>query len=69
MLLFLSPLELITTMDKSTIKDRVKTIASKRQVLIDLLENPSIGTLRVDVDQALEELDELIEECEETFPD
>ncbi len=69
MLLFLSPLKLIKTMDKSTIKDRVKTIASKRQVLIDLLENPSIGTLRVDVDQALEELDELIEECEETFPD
>ena len=56
-------------MDKSAIKDRVKMIASKRQVLIDLLENPSIGTLRVDVDQALEELDELIEECEETFPD
>lgn len=56
-------------MDKSTIKDRVKTIASKRQVLIDLLENPSLGTLRVDVDQALEELDELIEECEKTFPE
>ncbi len=56
-------------MDQSAIKDRVKTIASKRQVLIDLLENPSIGTLRVDVDQALEELDELIEECEETFPE
>jgi len=35
-------------MDKSTIKDRVKTIASKRQV---------------------EELDELIEECEKTFPE
>ena len=68
-LLFLSPLKPIKKMDKSAIKDRVKTIASKRQVLIDLLENPSIGTLRVDVDQALEELDELIEECEETFPD
>lgn len=69
MLLFLSPLKPIKIMDKSTIKDRVKTIASRRQVLIDLLENPSIGTLRVDVDQALEELDELIEECEETFPE
>ena len=68
-LLFLSPLKPIKKMDKSAIKDRVKTIASRRQVLIDLLENPSIGTLRVDVDQALEELDELIEECEETFPD
>ena len=56
-------------MDKSAIKTRIEQIASKRQVLIDLLENPSIGTLRVDVDQALEELDELIDEFEEVFPE
>ena len=65
----MSLLEPVKTMDKSTIKERVQAIASKRQVLIDLLENPSIGTLRVDVDQAVEELDELIEECETAFPD
>ncbi len=56
-------------MDKSTIKAKVAEIASKRDYLVELLETPSIGTLRVDVDQALEELDELLEEFEETFPE
>ena len=56
-------------MDKSTIKDKVTQIASKRDYLVQLLETPNIGTLRVDVNQALEELDELLEEFEETFPE
>ncbi|MGF1540250.1 MAG: hypothetical protein ACFCU5_07330 [Pleurocapsa sp.] len=56
-------------MDKTTIKARVDQIASKRQSLIDLLEQPNLGTLRIDVDQALEELDELIEEFNEVFPE
>ncbi len=56
-------------MDKSTIKTKVAEIASKRDYLVELLETPSLGTLRVDVDQALEELDELLEEFEETFPE
>ena len=56
-------------MDKTTIKAKVAQIASKRDYLVQLLETPNIGTLRVDVDQALEELDELIEEFEETFPE
>jgi len=56
-------------MDQTTIKAKVAQIASKRDYLIKLLEMPSLGTLRVDVDQALEELDELIEEFEKTFPD
>ncbi|VEP15615.1 conserved hypothetical protein [Hyella patelloides LEGE 07179] len=56
-------------MDKSTIKEKVAQIASKRDYLVQLLETPNIGTLRVDVDQALEELDELLEEFTETFPE
>ncbi|MDJ0651023.1 MAG: hypothetical protein QNJ60_20205 [Xenococcaceae cyanobacterium MO_188.B19] len=56
-------------MDKFTIKAKVNQIAEKREFLVQLLEKPSIGTLRIDVDQALEELDELIEEFEETFPE
>ena len=55
-------------MDKSTIKEKVTQIASKRDYLLQLLETPNIGTLRIDVNQALEELDELLEEYEETFP-
>ena len=56
-------------MDKFTIKAKVNEIADKRAFLVELLEKPNIGTLRIDVDQALEELDELIEEFEETFPE
>ena len=56
-------------MDKSTIKAKVAEIASKRDYLVELLETPSIGTLRVDVDPARDELDELLEEFEETFPE
>jgi hypothetical protein len=33
------------------------------------LEKPNLGTLRIDVNQALEEIDELIEEFKRTFPD
>ena len=56
-------------MDQTTIKAKVAQIASKRDYLIKLLEMPTIGTLKVDVDQALDELDELLEEFAQTFPD
>lgn len=55
-------------MDKTTLKTKITALANKRESLVELLERPNIGTLRIDVDQALEELDELIEEYNETFP-
>jgi hypothetical protein len=56
-------------MDKVEIKAKITQIASKRESLVELLERPNLGTLRIDVDQALEELDELVEEFNETFPE
>lgn len=56
-------------MEKADIRARISQIADQRDSLVELLERPSLGTLRIDVDQALEELDELIEEFNETFPD
>jgi hypothetical protein len=56
-------------MDESTLKIRIAQIKSKRELLVNLLEQPRLGTLRIDVNQALEELDELIEEFKETFPE
>ncbi len=56
-------------MDKTTIKAKITKIANKRELLLQLMERPNLGTLRIDVDQALEELDELIEEFNETFPE
>jgi hypothetical protein len=55
-------------MDKATLQEKVNQVASKRQFLVQLLEKPNLGTLRLDITQALEELDELIEEYRVTFP-
>ncbi|MDA0673705.1 MAG: hypothetical protein O3C67_08395 [Cyanobacteria bacterium] len=55
-------------MDTQAIRDRVETIRSKREALLKLLEQPDLGTLRIDVNQALEEIDDLLEEFDSTFP-
>jgi len=56
-------------MDKQTLIERIRKIESKREVLVDLMEQPNLGSLRLDVNQALEELDDLIEDFKETFPE
>ena len=56
-------------MDKTQIREKVNQIESKREYLLRLLERPDLGSLRIDINQAIEELDELIEEFEQTFPD
>ncbi|MEM6437347.1 MAG: hypothetical protein ACFB0G_04005 [Leptolyngbyaceae cyanobacterium] len=55
-------------MDTKAIRDRVEMIRSKREVLLKLLEQPDIGMLRIDVNQALEEMDDLLAEFETVFP-
>lgn len=55
-------------MDLSTIQEKVTILESKREALIQLLEQPNLGSLRLDVNQALEEMDDLIEEFKQTFP-
>lgn len=57
-----------TAMDHEGIRDRIVTIKSKREALIRLLEQPNLGTLRIDVNQALEEIDDLLEEFDRSFP-
>lgn len=56
-------------MDRSTISAKIAQIGNKREFLVQLLEQPNLGTLRIDVSQALEELDELMEEFKLTFPE
>jgi hypothetical protein len=56
-------------MDAETIKERIKLIEGKRDSLLRLLEQPDLGTLRIDVNQALEEMDDLIDEFKRTFPE
>jgi hypothetical protein len=55
-------------MDRDIIRNKVSVIQNQREFLVRLLDRPNLGTLRLDVTQALEELDELIEEFDLTFP-
>jgi hypothetical protein len=54
-------------MDIQTIKERIAAVQNKREYLLTLLEQPNLGILRVDVNQALEEMDDLIDEYRRTF--
>lgn len=56
-------------MDLQLLKQRIATVKSKREYLLNLLEQPSLGNLRIDVNQALEEMDELLDEYKRTFGD
>ncbi len=56
-------------MNKQELQTQVNKLASRREFLLRLLERSDLGTLTIDVNQALEELDELIEEYNQNFPD
>lgn len=56
-------------MDPQTIRERIALIEDKRDTLVRLLEQPNLGTLKIDVNQALEEMDDLIDEFRRTFPE
>ncbi|MGC1307240.1 MAG: hypothetical protein WA885_08430 [Phormidesmis sp.] len=56
-------------MEFTALQTRIELIRSKRQSLLRLLEQPNIGTLRIDVNQALEEIDDLLEEFDRAFPE
>jgi hypothetical protein len=56
-------------MDKASIIEKVNQIAGKQEYLARLRDKPDIGGLRLDIDQAIEELEELLDEFRQTFPD
>ncbi|NJM64815.1 MAG: hypothetical protein HC772_00035 [Leptolyngbyaceae cyanobacterium CRU_2_3] len=55
-------------MDSQMMRDRITLLETKRGLLVQLLDQPNLGTLRIDVNQALEEMDDLIDEFKKTFP-
>ncbi len=55
--------------DPQAMQEQLAQISSKREFLLKLLEQPNLGTLRIDVNQAIEEMDDLVEEFKRTFPD
>lgn len=54
-------------MTLETLRAQIEQIKVKRNSLVQLLEQPNLGTLRIDVNQALEEMDDLLEEFERVF--
>lgn len=56
-------------LDPQVLRDRLFLLVNKRDSLVRLLEQPDLGTLRIDVNQALEELDDLIDDFKRTFPE
>ncbi|MBW4474035.1 MAG: hypothetical protein KME45_27220 [Stenomitos rutilans HA7619-LM2] len=56
-------------MNPDTLRERITLIQGKREALVRLLEQPDLGTLRIDVNQAIEEIDDLLDEFKQTFPD
>jgi hypothetical protein len=56
-------------MTPASIKDKIVAIASKRSTLVKLSLRSDLGNLRIDVVQALEEIDDLLQEFRNTFPD
>ncbi|OYQ62709.1 hypothetical protein B9G53_20785 [Pseudanabaena sp. SR411] len=51
------------------LKERFVAIASKRELLVQLSLKDNLGSLSIDVIQALEELDDLLIEIRKIFPD
>jgi hypothetical protein len=60
--------EEVLMLDSQSIREKVALIESKREFLVRLLEQPNLGTLRIDVNQAIEEMDDLLDEFDRTFP-
>jgi hypothetical protein len=55
-------------MDKTAILTRVQQIEGKRGILETLRSRSDLGTLQIDIEQAIEEMDLLLAELKRTFP-
>jgi hypothetical protein len=55
-------------MDAQILEQRIAQVESKRELLLKFKADPTLGTLSLDVDQALLEMDDLMAEFQKTFP-
>jgi hypothetical protein len=62
-------LEFDPMINPEALQVQVSVITAKREALVRLLEQPDLGTLRIDVNQAIEEIDDLLDEFKQTFPE
>jgi hypothetical protein len=55
-------------MDAQSLQERIAQVENKRALLLKFQADPTLGTLSLDVDQALIEMDDLMAEFRKTFP-
>jgi hypothetical protein len=55
-------------MDAQNLQARVAQVEGKRALLLKFQADPNLSTLSLDVDQALIEMDDLMTEFRQTFP-
>jgi hypothetical protein len=56
-------------MDARILQGRIARVEEKREFLLELKANSNLGGLSLDVDQALIEIDDLMAEFRQIFPD
>ena len=55
-------------MDAKSLQERVLQVENKRALLLKFQIDPTLSTLSIDIDQALIEMDDLMREFRQTFP-
>ena len=55
-------------MNAQSLQERIAQVESKRALLLKFKTDPTLGSLSLDVDQALIEMDDLMMEFQRTFP-
>ncbi len=55
-------------MDAQNLRERIAQVEAKRLLLLKYQTDPSLSTLSLDIDQALVEMDDLMTEFKQTFP-
>jgi hypothetical protein len=55
-------------MDAQNLQERIAQVEAKRAVLLKYQADPNLSTLSLDIDQALVEMDDLMIEFKQTFP-
>jgi hypothetical protein len=55
-------------MDAQSLQERITQVENKRALLLKFQADPTLSTLSIDIDQALIEMDDLMREFQQTFP-
>jgi hypothetical protein len=55
-------------MDAQNLQERIAQVENKRELLLKFQADPNLSSLSLDIDQALIEMEDLMTEFRQTFP-